>query len=98
MNYSNFNSTIINKNKPLDLIFIIFISVLSISLGCLICCYFIICLINIIRFITFIFTTDFNYRENKNPRCKFIYDILFGSLSLPVITEIITTDIDNNIP
>jgi hypothetical protein len=100
MNLSNStNITIIQPNldKSFDIMFIILITVISIGALCFIGCCIVVIIANIIKlFILYLYSYNNHIQDEKKTNVKYIYDVLFGSLSLPVLTDVVIVNIDNN--
>jgi len=94
MNFTNMTIPINSSNNTISIMFIILIVLISIGLGCCSICYLIFCAIHIMNVFTYVL--PYNIR-NLNPRIKYIYDILFGTVSTPILTDIITYKIDNQL-
>ncbi len=95
MNFTNMTMSIAYKNdNSIAIMFIVTIVLISIGLGCCGICYLILCIMHMIN--VFTFRLPYNSR-NLNPRIKYVYDILFGTVSTPILTDIITYKIDNQL-
>lgn len=97
MNLTNITTFEPSINKSFDIIFIIFITIISLCILCCLSCYLLLIIIHFIKFIL-LYLCYYNYhtQENKNSKIKHFYDIIFGSLSLPVLTDVVIVNIPNN--
>jgi len=96
------NSTNITTFQPIinklnDIPFVIFIAGICIAVFCCVSCYVFIIITRFIKLLL-LYLCYYNNRnqENKDSKIKYIYDIFFGSLSLPVLTDIVVIHIPNN--
>jgi hypothetical protein len=95
MNNTTFNNTIIKSNQlGNNILLLLFIGIMIFIISC----YIILCIFIIIKkFIAYCINYDYYYNNNNKNNITYIYDILFGSVSTPIIINVITTKIDNNL-
>ena len=77
----------------MDIFLLVFIIIVFTGLFLLCCCY----IIYIINYLLSAYLKFYyKYSDNNDNKLKYIYNILFGSVETPIITNIIIHNIDNN--
>ncbi len=95
-NSTNITTILPNLIKSFDIMFIILITVISIGVFCFIsCCIFVIIAKIIKLIIVYLYYYNNCIQDNKESNIKNIYDVFFGSLSLPVLTDVVVVNIEN---